>query len=94
MSKKPHTTIAELIRRAELELMAGVIAEADDFGPEPMDELKERRADGTLAAAMIVQAIDRLTRAVNRQTAAINLANDNSLEDRDIFARETAGPAS
>jgi hypothetical protein len=79
MAKKQHTTIAELIHDAEIELR---MAEGNT--------LERGRADGTLAAAMIVQAIDRLVRAVNRNTAAINYSNDNVLEDRDVIEADAA----
>lgn len=41
--------------------------------------------DEFLPAVMIAQALDRVVRAINRNTAAINFANDNILEDRDLL---------
>jgi hypothetical protein len=78
------TSIYDLIHGAEIELRRAV-------GDQLADSWVEcSQRDGTLAAAMIVQAIDRLTHAVNRNTAAINYGNDRILEDRDLVEAESA----
>ncbi len=57
----------------------------------PRDLIRQAGGDNSgiddefLPAVMIAQALDRVVRAINRNTAAINFANDNILEDRDLL---------
>ena len=62
------------------------IEEALNRSEEAMDSPRdmEHRA-ALLQTVLIEQAIDRLTHAVNRNTAAINLSSGNSLEVHDML---------